>query len=418
MADKCQDHPTHELKLFCDTCKVALCAECSVINHRPPEHTNRYLSDVAEEYRQELMQMTEQLKEKEESDKRTESVAMATQNSLTLKFEMEKKKLSERASEIVRNVKERETQLMRELETEYSLYQKRSELQIEKIKIEKESVHSTLGNIENIIESNNATSLIKTIGQKGNEVGQFNKPTGVIVNHDGDIVVADKGNDRLQVINRNGQCKHIIEYKKFCKKYKCSPFDVAISSNGLYYSLDVAHNIVVVTDDEGNILRYFGMGKLKAPTGVTIGPDGLVYIVDCYVIAHIKIFTQEGEFVRSFICNKSKLSIPFSVVVSNHRKVYMVDSNVGRIAVYYENGTFLYDVPIGGKPQGLAIDKDGYLYVTFFENKIIKFDETGNIIGRIDKDSDNINKPTGIIVTDDMKIVVADTGNHCVRVFV
>lgn len=43
-------------------------------------------------------------------------------------------------------------------------------------------------------------TLLKTIGSKGSEPGQFNEPEGIAIDKDGNIIVADAGNNRVQVI--------------------------------------------------------------------------------------------------------------------------------------------------------------------------------------------------------------------------
>ena len=44
-----------------------------------------------------------------------------------------------------------------------------------------------------------------SVGQSGNGVGQFNRPSGVCVDDDGDIYVADWLNNRVQVLNPEGR---------------------------------------------------------------------------------------------------------------------------------------------------------------------------------------------------------------------
>ena len=43
------------------------------------------------------------------------------------------------------------------------------------------------------------------LGASGNGPGEFNRPTGIAVDKDGAIYVADYKNDRLQVFNSDGK---------------------------------------------------------------------------------------------------------------------------------------------------------------------------------------------------------------------
>ncbi len=42
------------------------------------------------------------------------------------------------------------------------------------------------------------------IGEPGNHTGQFHRPSGVAIDHEGCIYVVDWGNDRVQVFDTNG----------------------------------------------------------------------------------------------------------------------------------------------------------------------------------------------------------------------
>ena len=46
--------------------------------------------------------------------------------------------------------------------------------------------------------------MIRVIGQLGNENGEFVEPAGVSIRGNGGLVVADTGNNRLQLFNADG----------------------------------------------------------------------------------------------------------------------------------------------------------------------------------------------------------------------
>ena len=63
---------------------------------------------------------------------------------------------------------------------------------------------SAIGEMTVSRNSNPDGSHVMTIGESGSDDGQFNRPTGVTVDRDGDIYVADWANHRVQMFNSSG----------------------------------------------------------------------------------------------------------------------------------------------------------------------------------------------------------------------
>ncbi|XP_070546089.1 tripartite motif-containing protein 2-like [Ptychodera flava] len=270
--------------------------------------------------------------------------------------------------------------------------------------------------------------LVKTIGSQGSAEGQYSYPWSVAINKDRDIVTADRDNNRLQITSREGKFKKILEFKQFEKPFK--PCDIAISSDNTYYSLDDNNKQVVVSDENGHVIRCFGQNELEKPRGIGISPvDGNVYVT--YWGGHcVRVYTQHGKYLRSFGSEgkgQGKFSFPCGVVISSTGMVFVADSDNHCIQVFNADDQYLYsfDCKSGdGKmrcPGGIAIENDKYIYVTTVINKsVLKFESSGKFVCRIDSDSDRLDRPTGIALTDNVpcRVVVADTYNDCIKVFV
>lgn len=50
----CQEHPSQELALFCETCNLAMCRDCYIKSSEHMEHKKGYIKDLAPQYRAEL----------------------------------------------------------------------------------------------------------------------------------------------------------------------------------------------------------------------------------------------------------------------------------------------------------------------------------------------------------------------------
>ncbi|XP_070549845.1 tripartite motif-containing protein 2-like [Ptychodera flava] len=267
--------------------------------------------------------------------------------------------------------------------------------------------------------------LVKTIGSQGSAEGQYKNPLSVAINKDRDIVTADRDNNWLQITNRKGTLKKILEFKQLHEPFR--PRDIAISSDNTYYSLD-NNNRVVVSDENGHVIRCFGQNELKTPHGIGISPvDGNVYVTDDNENC-VRVYTQHGKYLRLFGSEgkgQGQFNRPWGVVIATTGMVFVADYYNQRIQVFNADGQYLYsfDCQSGdGKmrsPKGIAIENDNYVYVTTYPGSVLKFESSGKFACRIDSDRDGLDWPTGIALTDDVpcRVIVADTNNHCIKVF-
>ncbi|XP_070546594.1 E3 ubiquitin-protein ligase TRIM71-like [Ptychodera flava] len=262
--------------------------------------------------------------------------------------------------------------------------------------------------------------LVKTIGSTGSVEGQYNKPRSVAINKDRDIVTADTDNNRLQITTREGTFKQFLKFKQFIKPFQ--PRDIAISSDNTHYSLNDSIKQVVVSDENGHVIRCFGKNELKDPWGIGISPvDGNIYVTD--KVGHcVRVYTQHGKYLRSFGSEgkgQGQFNWPWGVVIATIGMVFVADYDNKRIQVFNADDQYLYSFDCQGFPLGLAIENDKYVYVSAI-NYILKFESSGKFVCRIDSDSDGLNCPSGIALTDDVpcRVVVADTFNDCIKVFV
>ncbi|XP_070555378.1 tripartite motif-containing protein 2-like [Ptychodera flava] len=270
--------------------------------------------------------------------------------------------------------------------------------------------------------------LVETIGSMGNAEGEFNEPRSVAVNKDRDIVTADRANNRLQITTSKGKFKKILKFEEFEKPF--TPRDIAISSDNTYYSLDDNNKQVVMSNENGNVVECFGHNELTDPYGIAISPvDGNVYVTDkgdhC-----VRVYTKHGKYLRSFGTygkGHRGLNRTWGVVIGSTGMVFVADHGHQRIHVFNSHDQYLYSFDCRiengkmGYPMGISIDSDKYVYVTTDNpSSLLKFESSGKFVCRIDSESDGLQYPTGIALTDDVpcRVVVADCHNHSIKVFV
>ncbi|XP_077988563.1 tripartite motif-containing protein 2-like [Glandiceps talaboti] len=265
--------------------------------------------------------------------------------------------------------------------------------------------------------------LLYKFGSPGNGLGQFNRVYGVTLTGNGNLLVSDSYNHRLQYFSQRGNTKSVIQFENIGKAL--CPFNAAVSVDGNIFITDKANKQVIVCDKNGKLIRCFGQGIFTCPLGIAISPiNGRVYVVDLNRNC-IHIYCQDGDHVKSF-GHHDGLSNPSFVDIDDKGNVYISDTFNHRIMVFSADGNRLYSFGRQGMgngqmnyPRGICLDKFGYVYVVDSGNyRILKFESDGRFICRVT--GSRLDDPRGICVTDDEpfgKVIVADTGNNCVKVF-
>ena len=127
-------------------------------------------------------------------------------------------------------------------------------------------------------------------GHAGNEPGAFNEPIGIAVDAQGDVYVADTWNGRVQVFGRDSSGKVVATPKATWRVPGWQPntYDdpyIAASSDGqVFVSIPNRDQVLYATVTGEQLLRWGGKGNdfasLTLPSGVAVGSDGMVYVVD------------------------------------------------------------------------------------------------------------------------------------------
>lgn len=79
--------------------------------------------------------------------------------------------------------------------------------------------------------------LLKVVGRSGNAQGEFIKPRGITVDKEGNILVVDSGNNRLEIFDSEGNYKDQLPINEFNTPFKASEYirDVEIDDFGNIY---------------------------------------------------------------------------------------------------------------------------------------------------------------------------------------
>ncbi len=205
------------------------------------------------------------------------------------------------------------------------------------------------------------------------------------------------------------------------------PFDVA-HEKGKIYIVDPAQQALVILDLAAKKIEHIQEtegGPFRNPMGIFVAENGHKYIADAGR-EQILVLDESNQFVRAY-GNKDQFR-PLAVAVRDER-VYVVDVRESEIEVLdRESGEVLSKIggtgPEGGRfqwPTRIIIDEEGNLFVTDFLNfRIQKLDRDGGYIKHIGENGNwpgATPRPKGIAVDRDGYLYVVDGGFELVQIF-
>jgi DNA-binding beta-propeller fold protein YncE len=128
-------------------------------------------------------------------------------------------------------------------------------------------------------------SFIRAIGKRGVEQGEFNFPTNLTVDRDGQLYVADTLNFRIQVFDAAGTFVKSIGSQGDGPGHLNRAKGVGVDSEGHIYVADTSFNNFQIFDAEGRILLFVGAtgtgpGEFLLPAGLFVDDEDRIYIAD------------------------------------------------------------------------------------------------------------------------------------------
>lgn len=129
--------------------------------------------------------------------------------------------------------------------------------------------------------------LLLALGQPGQDEGQFRAPNAVAADGDGNIYVVDSGNQRVQIFDKDGKFKNIINGSDDGKGSPTlvNPRGIDVDSKGIIYVVNnLSHYIYAFNSDGTKAFQFGGMGdqneQFYLPNGLFIDDSDHVYITD------------------------------------------------------------------------------------------------------------------------------------------
>ncbi len=126
-----------------------------------------------------------------------------------------------------------------------------------------------------------------SFGAIGVETGQFNNPTNIAVTRDGNILITDALNFRIQIFSAQGAFQKTFGSAGNSPGYFSRPRGIASDSDGNIYVVDALFDNIQIFDKTGRLLMDFGRpgqkdGEFWMPAGIWIDKNDKIYVADLY----------------------------------------------------------------------------------------------------------------------------------------
>jgi DNA-binding beta-propeller fold protein YncE len=253
----------------------------------------------------------------------------------------------------------------------------------------------------------------------------LDSPTGIAVDSEGNILVADTNNGRIEKFSPTGVFLSTTGIKGIGFGQLGAPNGIAVDRAGNIYVADASKHVVEKLAADGTVLdEWKGPSPgFYGPRRIAIGPDDSIYVVDQ---GHTRIvkFSPDGRVLTVWGSKgngDSQFDDPTSVAADlKTNKIYVADPRNRRIQVFDPDGKFLtkWPVPDWGQPHGfedLIVDPNtARLYASSANmDAVLVFDMNGKAMGTLKPNPpDKLQGPSALALVDRKLYVLNMTGNR------
>ena len=250
----------------------------------------------------------------------------------------------------------------------------------------------------------------------GNSVGQFYNPWGVEVDQQtGNIYVADQSNNRIQMFDEN-----FIHLSNFGEIR--SPICIVISKEKVFVSQDGPNNLSVF-DTKGTLLKQIGTpgsgdGQFKNPRGIAINAfNDDIYVCDCLnnrIQILSKDYSYKSQFGNTIINHPSNIQLTKdNIYVLSHHNPFLFIFNYNY--QYMKNIISTSLSKYMKQPLAFKIDGAGnFVILDNGNNSIYIFDNNFALLQQI---NEGISEPRGVTIDGTNGRILVVGYNHRLLIF-
>jgi len=271
-------------------------------------------------------------------------------------------------------------------------------------------------------------STIQELGSLGKEDLQFNRPSGMTVDHNDRIYVADSENHRIQCLDSQGAFLFQFGSQGNKDGQFCSPKDVSFDpKNQRLLVADTWNDRIQTFGLDGTFQSCFGAkgegnGEFDCPFGIASNREGNIFVTD-YENHRVQVFDETGNFLFKFEHhgNESKeIQDPCGIAFLSNGHIVLSEMN--SVSIFDSQGRFLRSCGEGQltNPWWIFVDSQDNILVSdngIEEHSIFVFSKEGELLSQIG--SGLFEKVWGIVMNSKRIFVsgIGKDGQHRIFLF-
>lgn len=276
-----------------------------------------------------------------------------------------------------------------------------------------------------------AGELELTWGRHGISDGRLFKPRAMAIDEEDHLYIVDM-TARIQVFDRDG---NFLRSWKTPAHEAGRPTGLSMDRDGNLLVADTHYFRVLVYSKEGELLRTLGgtqgdqPGEFGLVTDCVQDSQGNYYVSQYGEFDRIQKFSREGEFLLQWGGHGAELGSfvrPQSMFIDEQDHLWVTDACNHRVQCFDSQGNLLLNWGQEGDglgqlryPYGITVDEDGnFLLVEYGNHRLQRFTRDGKSLGcwgSVGRGEGQLYNPWAVVVDSQGAIHVLDTGNHRVH---
>ena len=290
-------------------------------------------------------------------------------------------------------------------------------------------------------------TFLRAFGTAGTGNGQFTNPEDVKLDSNGNIFVADLGNDRIEKFTIDTSTNTV----NFVTAFGTTGNGDAQFNQPLGLGIDKNNNIFVADTNNDRILKFTdngqpvgnpqtvigrtgsGNGEFLSPNGIAFDSSNNLFVVDTNNYRVQKFALDSGGVYQyntqfgSYGTTDPHFQLPTRLGIDSAGNVFVADQFNSNVKEFDKTGAFVrsftYNDPNSNpfSPSGIAVDSAGNVFATdLLNNRVLKFSNTGVYLtqfGTAGAGNGQFNGADGIAVDSAGDVFVTDLYNNRVEEF-
>ncbi|XP_077981999.1 E3 ubiquitin-protein ligase TRIM71-like [Glandiceps talaboti] len=422
----CPIHPSNELKLYCETCKVPICLECALLEPSSDGHKghkNSHLKMAVEKRASGLRDLKNFVDRRVIKVKRNmDSLQSIAENLISERNELGME-IHEHAQQLIRLISDQEETMLKDVKMKYDIRRKLLTQKYNNLELHLASLQTCSEHAEGLLGRGNNVGFLYLERQAEARMRE-------LVNTQIEIEPEQTGH--LHFIRNESLVQNIIE--KEIGSISSSPVLAMMSTSRqdgrrhaqklpkLEQVLDGQpvpkfRRLLKIRHDRGSD------GYIRKPRGILVTQFGYIMVADP-VNSRVVIYDSDGNYKRKIFLPEKGTFKPVGMCLIGNNEVAMTDKGGNnRIVISDLGGNFKTHFGQGElqAPVGIAASPNGKIYVIDKEPHFIKvYRRSGKLVrqfGGAISLREKMRNPSHIAITSTNNLVIADADIKRVLMF-